>query len=215
VGFASLTATTTLQVPDRAGPEAPGSVAASPVGTVDADPTAVGSYPSYVRIETELGNIEIEVSTDQAPVTAANFLKYVEAGLYTGGRFHRTVHDGNQPDNEFLIDVIQGGINSERRGEVGAPIALERTRDTGLKHLTGSISIARGGPDSATSDFFICVEDEPELDFGGKRNADGQGFAAFGTVIAGMDVVRAIQMRPAEGQSLAPPIQILRIILID
>jgi peptidyl-prolyl cis-trans isomerase A (cyclophilin A) len=171
--------------------------------------------PHRVRIETEKGNIEVEIDVDSAPATAENFMYYVDGGFYEGGRFHRTVHDDNQPNNEFLIDVIQAGIDPERRGQGRPAIALERTRDTGLKHLAGSISMARSGPDSATSDFFICVEDEPELDFGGRRNADGQGFAAFGRVTSGMDLVRAIQRSPADGQILNPPIRILRIVRID
>jgi peptidyl-prolyl cis-trans isomerase A (cyclophilin A) len=89
-------------------------------------------------------------------------------------------------------------------------LALERTRDTGLSHKDGTVSMARAGPDTATSDFFICIGDQPPLDFGGKRNPDGQGFAAFGRVVAGMDVVRRIQAAPAEGQSLKPPVRILR-----
>ena len=90
------------------------------------------------------------------------------------------------------------------------PIPLERTRDTGLRHLAGTLSMARDTPDSATSDFFICLNDLPTLDFGGARNPDGQGFAAFGRVTRGLDIVRKIQAAPAAGQSLEPPIAILR-----
>lgn len=89
---------------------------------------------------------------------------------------------------------------------------LERTNRTGLKHLDGTISMARNGADTATSDFFICIGNQPELDFGGKRNPDGQGFAAFGHVVRGMDVVRKIQKSKAEAQTLKPPIEILSII---
>lgn len=138
----------------------------------------------------------------------ANFLRYVDGGFYDGGRFHRVVRDDNQPDTEHRIDVVQGGADPGRRGEGFAPIPLERTSITGLRHREGTISMARGGPDSARSDFFICVEDEPELDFGGARNPDGQGFAAFGKVVEGMDVVRLIHAAPAEGQSLSPPVPI-------
>jgi peptidyl-prolyl cis-trans isomerase A (cyclophilin A) len=104
--------------------------------------------------------------------------------------------------------VIQGGVNPERRDECGPPIPLERTGVTGLAHRDGTISMARFTPDSAVSDIFICIGDQPELDFGGQRNPDGQGFAAFGQVIAGMDVVRAIQQQPAQAQTLTPPIPI-------
>ena len=71
--------------------------------------------------------------------------------------------------------------------------------------------MARDGPDTATSDFFICVTDQPSLDFGGQRNPDGQGFAAFGRVLKGMNVVRRIQLSRAHGQRLAPPVRIVSI----
>jgi peptidyl-prolyl cis-trans isomerase A (cyclophilin A) len=106
--------------------------------------------------------------------------------------------------------VIQGGLDPQRSKQF-PPIPLERTSETGLSHKDGTISMARGDPDTATSDFFICVGDQPELDFGGKRNPDGQGFAAFGKVVRGMNVVRLIQTARAQGQRLTPPIQILDI----
>ncbi len=162
-----------------------------------------------VVLRTTLGDIVIEVD-DRAPKTAANFLRYVDAGHYDGGRFHRTVRLDNQPGKDVLIEVVQAGVNPNPMlaGSRSGPIALERTKDTGLKHLDGTVSMARDGPDSATSDFFICIGDQPELDFGGKRNPDGQGFAAFGRVVSGMDVVRRIQGAPADGQALTPPVPI-------
>lgn len=163
-----------------------------------------------VVLETERGEIEVALDAGRAPATTANFLRYVDAGFYDGGVFHRTVKPDNQPDKKIKIEVIQAGINPARAKEDGAPIALERTSKTGLKHLDGTISMARAGPDTATSDFFICIGDQPELDFGGRRNPDGQGFAAFGRVVRGMEVVRAIQQAPAEGQALKPPVKILR-----
>ncbi|HEY7910011.1 MAG TPA: peptidylprolyl isomerase [Thermomicrobiales bacterium] len=162
-----------------------------------------------VLIETEQGVIEVEVDAARAPGTAANFLRYVDGGYYDGGQFHRTVTMENQPDNDVRIEVIQAGINPRRADERFAPIPLERTNQTGLAHRDGVVSMARSTPDSAVSDFFICISDQPSLDFGGARNPDGQGFAAFGRVIRGMDVVRAIQAAPAEGQKLAPPIRIV------
>ena len=164
-----------------------------------------------IGMETEKGEIEITLDEEHAPATTANFLHYVDAGLYNGGIFHRTVTADNQPDNAVKIEVIQGGINPSRAKDDGQPIALERTNKTGLKHLDGTISMASSEPDTATSDFFICIGDQPSLDFGGKRNPDGQGFAAFGRVTMGMDVVRAIQKSPAVGQTLKPPIRILRV----
>lgn len=163
-----------------------------------------------VAIDTELGRIVINVDTTNAPVTARNFLRYVDNGFYNGGLFHRTVTMHNQPQNRIRIEVIQAGINPAREKDAFPPIPLERTSKTGLKHLDGVISMARDGPDTATSDFFICIGPQPSLDFGGMRNPDGQGFAAFGRVIQGMDVVKRIQAAPAEGQALKPALRILK-----
>jgi peptidyl-prolyl cis-trans isomerase A (cyclophilin A) len=164
--------------------------------------------PVHVLLHTELGDIEVEVDTARAPATAANFLSYVDRGFYDGAAFYRTVTMQNQPQNKVKIEVIQGG-NPPREREDLSPIPLERTSKTGLKHVDGAISMARDQPDSATSEFFICIGDQPDLDYGGKRNPDGQGFAAFGRVVKGMEVVRKIQASPADGQSLTPPIKIL------
>ena len=152
------------------------------------------------------GVVTLELDAEKAPKTVANFLKYVDERLYEGGRFHRTVTPKNQPDNKFKIEVIQAGINSDKK-EL-SPIKLERTRDTGILHKDGTISMARDGPDTATGDFFICIGDQPELDFSGKRNPDGQGFAAFGKVVKGMDVVKKIQVSKVDGQTLKPAIAI-------
>ena len=179
--------------------------------TPPAAPTVQSPEEVLVRIETEQGAIVVAIDTVRAPVTAANFLRYVDGGHYAGGRFHRTVrrNPDNQPVSPVKIEVIQAGAARERAGF--APIRLERTSVTGLRHLDGVISMARLGPDTATSDFFICVGDQPELDFGGKRNPDGQGFAAFGRVVAGMEVVRRIHQSPVSEQALNPPVSIRRI----
>ncbi|MCW5970208.1 MAG: peptidylprolyl isomerase [Blastocatellales bacterium] len=178
--------------------------------TIFAMQGAPASKSVRVVVETASGDIEVELDAARAPATVANFLRYVEAGRYDGGRFHRTVKldPDNQPQNTVKIQVIQAGINPDKSGAAWPPIALERTNTTGLKHVDGAISMARLGPDTATSDFFICIGDQPELDFGGRRNPDGQGFAAFGRVVRGMDVVRTIHRAPVEAQSLAPPITI-------
>lgn len=167
-----------------------------------------------VMIQTEMGSMEVEVDTVRAPVTAGNFLRYVDHGAYRGGRFHRTVRDDNQPEGEVKIEVVQAGLNSTRTKDF-SPIPLERTKDTGLSHNDGTISMARDGPDSATSDFFICIGNQPELNFGGQRNPDGQGFAAFGRVIRGMDVVRLIQTARAQDQRLTPPIGIIDVTRVE
>lgn len=169
--------------------------------------------PVLVVFETSLGAITIEVNVDKAPITAANFLKYVDGGLYNGGRFHRTVRPDTETRKDVPIEVVQAS-RAPRTTETPSfsPIALERTNMTGLTHVDGAVSMARGAPDSAVADFFICIGPQPLLDFGGARNADGQGFAAFGRVVAGMDVVKKIQASTvSEGtQNLTPPIAILK-----
>jgi peptidyl-prolyl cis-trans isomerase A (cyclophilin A) len=167
-----------------------------------------------VRLETTLGNIDIAVDIAHAPITAANFLKYVDGKFYDGGRFHRATRPDNYtpvlPDKPPM-EIIQAGINPDRRREGFDPIPLERTTITGLKHVVGTVSMARTpAADSARSDFFICLDDQPSLDFGGKRFDDGQGGAAFGHVVKGLDVVRRIQQQPVEKQALTPPVTITR-----
>ena len=165
-----------------------------------------------LRMETSEGAILLAVDSVAAPVTATNFLRYVDAGFYEAGTFFRTVRMDNQPRDSIRIEVIQGGGDTGRRDQFFDPIPLERTSATGLRHLDGSVSMARSGPDTATHSFFICIGDQPELDFGGARNPDGQGFAAFGRVVDGMEVVRRIQAGAAEGQTLTVPVRILRVV---
>lgn len=161
-------------------------------------------------IRTSLGNITIELYPGKAPITVANFLKYVDAHLYDSSSFFRAVRLDNQPNNPVKIEVIQGGnVDSLRQFP---PIQMETTEKTGLHHLDGTVSMARSDPNSATCNFFICINDQPSLDFGGKRNPDGQGFAAFGKVIKGMDVVKKIQnLHPEQAQYFQPPVTILTI----
>ncbi|MBE3126133.1 MAG: peptidylprolyl isomerase [Acidobacteria bacterium] len=174
---------------------------------------AASAENPVVLIKTEKGDITVEVDLARAPVTAANFLRYVDGKLYDGSVFHRTVTLMNQPNDAVRIEVIQGGQLSDDKGF--PPIAHETTATTGLRHLDGTISMARGIPGSATSSFFFCIGPQPELDLGGKRNPDGQGFAAFGRVVGGMDVVKAVHVLPAEGQSLKPPVKIISVRRID
>jgi len=112
------------------------------------------------------------------------------------------------------MEIIQAGISPARRSEAFPPIPLERTSVTGLKHVAGTVSMARGtGADTATSDFFILLDNQPSLDFGGKRFDDEQGAAAFGRVVNGLDVVRKIQQQPVDPQTpqnLSPPVPIVR-----
>ena len=155
----------------------------------------MGAYaaPINLSLSTTEGEIRFELYPDKAPITVANFLKYVDAGHFDKGSFYRVVHLDNQVQNSVKIEVIQGGLANATNVETLDPIPLERTSETWIEHRHGSLSMARSAPDSGTSEFFICINDQPSLDFGGKRNPDGQGFAAFGRVVEGMDVVIRIQ----------------------
>lgn len=175
---------------------------------------ATGGGTVTVVIETSIGAIEVEVDPVHAPITTANFLRYVDARMYDGGRFHRAVRLDNQVRKDVRIEVIQGGRNPERAKTEKSfpPIPLERTSVTTLTHVDGAISMARGGADSAVSDFFLCVGPQPTLDFGGARNGDGQGFAAFGRVVKGMDIVRRIQSgKTNDREQLLAPVAIVRV----
>jgi len=169
-----------------------------------------------VVFETEFGAITMEIDSARAPITAANFLKYVDGKFYDGGVINRAVRPDNTVRHDVEIQIIQFQRDSARRREMFSPIPLERTSVTGLKHVNGALSMARNGPDTATSSFSIMIGDQPSLDFGGVRNADGQGFAVFGRVIAGMDVVKKIQeSKTSDGpgayrtETLDPPIRII------
>lgn len=161
------------------------------------------SHPR-VTISTPMGDIEAEIHVDQAPVSAGAFLRNVDAGVYREGRaaFYRVVRMDNQPDNQVKIEVVQGGVDRET-GDTAVPyIPHETTAVTGLTHRDGSLSLARMEPGTANTEFSICIGPQPELDFGGRRNPDGQGFAVFGRVRDGMEVARRIQQLPESGQYL-------------
>jgi len=173
-------------------------------------------------MQTNLGAIYLDLYPKKAPVTVNNFLQYVDGKYYNGGSFYRVVGESNQAQNKIKIGVIQGGMGMDENPRPFAPIAHETTEATGLLHEDGVISIARGEPGTAQSEFFICVDDQPALDFGGMRNPDGKGFAAFGRVTKGMDVVRAIQKQRTDtpdlgkleytsGQILLEPVSIVSI----
>ncbi|WP_271086031.1 peptidylprolyl isomerase [Brevundimonas sp. NIBR11] len=160
-----------------------------------------------MALSTDLGFVVLELDARRAPITTCNFLRYVQAGRYTGGSFFRTVV-AETNDSSNPIDVIQAATAAGSDDPGFGPIPLERSRDTGLRHVAGAISMARDGADTATSSFFIVVKDAPSLDFGGGRNADGQGFAVFGRVISGMDIVEDIHGSPATDEQLETPIAI-------
>jgi len=168
-----------------------------------------------IVISTQLGDIEAEIYVDKAPVTAANFLRYVDSARYNNGLacFYRIVRMDNQPDKAIKIEVIQGGFGKDSLIELFQfpPIKHETTKETGVLHKDGILSMARMEPGTASSELFICIGDQPELDFGGKRNPDGQGFAAFGKVISGMAVVRKIQQLKDIDQYLKDPVRIIGI----
>ncbi len=171
---------------------------------------------TIVAFETEKGTIELAVDGARAPVTAANFLRYVDGGFFDGGTVNRAVRPDNTVRHDIEIQVIQFQVDAARSRQELPPIPLERTSVTGLTHVDGTISMARGGPDTATGSFSIVIGDQPSMDFGGRRNPDGQGFAAFGHVVRGMDVIKAIhasptgQAGPYGTESLTPPIKILK-----
>jgi peptidyl-prolyl cis-trans isomerase A (cyclophilin A) len=167
-----------------------------------------------VALFTSAGEIDINVDQTHAPKTAANFISNVKRGAYTNGAFFRTVttHPDNQPNKtrSVKIDVIQARNAPSFR--IGSPVAFEPTSVTGLKHRDGTVSMARTDVQrSATTNFFICIGAQPSLDDGGRRSADHRGFAAFGQVVHGMDVVRAIQRSPQKNsQLLIQPVIIRR-----
>jgi peptidyl-prolyl cis-trans isomerase A (cyclophilin A) len=164
-------------------------------------------------IETELGNIKIEVNPKKSPITVNNFVRYVDQGIFDGASFYRVVRMDNQPVNPVKIEVIQGDFTG--KDHYFPVIAHETTEATGLTHKNGTVSMGRFEVGTTAAEFFICINDQPELDFGGKRNPDGQGFAAFGQVLEGMDVVKAIQNGETDKQSLKQKIKINRIYSLE
>jgi peptidyl-prolyl cis-trans isomerase A (cyclophilin A) len=167
-----------------------------------------------VALFTSAGEIDINIDRVHAPKTSANFLAYVRRGAFDHGIFFRTVltHPDNQPQSHVKIDVIQA---DNRPGFVsGKPVVFESTTQTGLHHLDGTVSMARDPAlNTATTNFFICIGPQPALDDTGQRAADRRGFAAFGQVVHGMDVVRKIHTGPHKAQTLTPPIQIERAVI--
>jgi peptidyl-prolyl cis-trans isomerase A (cyclophilin A) len=173
-----------------------------------------GDRSCKVVIDTGLGPIGVLLELGRAPISAGDFLKYVDRGLYAGGAFYRTV----RPDDDtspIKIEVVQGGLTDDSK--YLDPITHEPTSRTGLRHRNGTISIARDAVGTGTAGaFFVCVGDQPELDFGGRRNPDGQGFAAFGHVTNGMRLIREIWSSKTQGppgssvgELIASPVQIL------
>jgi peptidyl-prolyl cis-trans isomerase A (cyclophilin A) len=166
-----------------------------------------------VIVRTDHGTIVVEMELEKAPITAGNFLRYVDTGRYDGSTIYRATRAGGTGP----IGLIEGGLQNDP-GKLLPPIAHESTLTTGLRHLDGTISMARYAPGSATADFFICVGPASYLDADPNAPGDNAGFAAFGAVVDGMDVVRAILALPTngvarnpvmQGQILDPPVAIL------
>jgi peptidyl-prolyl cis-trans isomerase A (cyclophilin A) len=167
----------------------------------------------HVLIRTTAGDIEVELYPRQAPRTAGAFLSYIDSGFYKNGSFYRVLNEDNQVTGSDFSKLIQGGIwKTNHAKAVSVPgVPHETTQQTHILHTDGVISLARTEPGTATTEFFICVGNQPGFDYGGANNPDGQGYASFGKVVKGMDVVRAIYARPENDQSFTPPIPILGI----
>ena len=163
-----------------------------------------------IIIETPFGKIAAELFPEKAPITVSNFLSYIKQNRYDDCHFYRVVHLGNQPENKIRIEVIQGGLGFDKHPLELKPIEHETTDKSGITHKNGTISMARLEPGTASSEFFICINDQPELDYGGSRNPDGQGFAAFGQVLQGLEILKKIQKLDSKNQILNKivPIQI-------
>ncbi|MFO7617833.1 MAG: peptidylprolyl isomerase [Bacteroidales bacterium] len=168
---------------------------------------ACGKKNPVVEFQTTKGNFLVELYVDKAPITAGNFRDLVKKGLFDGASFYRVVRDPS-PYNPISINVVQGGIDRMESPPTVEPISHENTDQTGIRHLHGVISMARDAIGTASTEFFICIGDQPELDVRGMRNPDGQGFAAFGKVADGIKVVQAIYSGSAAGEELSPPVRI-------
>lgn len=169
-----------------------------------------------VKIETNFGDIIIELYPQKAPKTVAAFLSYIDSGYYKGGSFYRVLKSEDQPSSSFKSDLIQGGIwQTKNKMQIHIPgIPLETTKQTGLHHHDGTVSLTRLGPNTGSTEFFILIGDiaGKDYDYGGDANEDGQGFAAFGQVVDGMDVVQRIHEQADDNTNFTPPIAIENIV---
>jgi peptidyl-prolyl cis-trans isomerase A (cyclophilin A) len=168
----------------------------------------------HIEIQTSKGDIELELFPDQAPRTVQAFLSYIKRGYYKNSSFYRVLNDDNQPSNAPKAELIQGGLykSNPKVHDTLAGIPHETTQQTHLQHTRGVISLARLAPGTATSEFFICLADQPGFDYGGENNPDKQGYAAFGKVVKGMDVVQKIYTQRENDQAFDPPVPIYNII---
>ena len=162
--------------------------------------------PHIIIVTTE-GDIEVELYPTKAPKTVAAFLSYIDSGYFSNSTFYRVLRTDDMSGNGY--GVIQGGISptNEKLYNSIPGIIHEPTNQTGLSHTDGTISLARTSPGTASTEFFICVEDQTQFDQGG-RSVDTLGFAAFGKVFKGMDIVRKLQKLPSRGENFEKKIKI-------
>ena len=167
----------------------------------------------HIEIRTRIGDIEVELFPDKAPQTVAAILSYIDSGLYENASFYRVLNFANQPSDAPKAELIQGGLwnKKEVQRDLLKGIPHESTQQTGIHHTNGVISLARQEPGTGTTEFFICIGDQPGFDFGGENNPDKQGYAAFGKVVKGMDIVRRIYDLPEDEQYFDPPVPIYKI----
>lgn len=169
-----------------------------------------------VQIDTPEGTIEVELDFKRAPTMVKNFLTLVHDGHYSNGQFHRSLTDDNQPDAAVKIAGVQAFADQQAKAKFPEPIRIEPTDKTGILHLAGTLSMVSDSGSGAVQDkFMICVGTQPQLDSGGKRNVNGQKFAAFGKVTKGMDVVEKIHQASKKKQTIDPPIGIQRMVRLN
>jgi peptidyl-prolyl cis-trans isomerase A (cyclophilin A) len=171
---------------------------------------ADGPAEPRVCVDTALGRLTLEVFSRRAPLTAANFLGYVDGRHLDGCSIYRIVTPYNQhPPPPVGAAVVQWGMGlGEHAPRPLAPVVHEPTSVTGLTHCDGAVSLARLAPGTGSSEFFFCIGDQPQLDFGGRRHPDGEGFAVFGQVVSGEDVLSQIYARAEASHLLLRPIPI-------
>lgn len=171
-----------------------------------------GKSNPQLLIDTNYGEIEVELYPEKAPATVAAFLSYVDSGFYTNSSFYRVVLAEGMSASAN-VGLIQGGIwqTNDREHPAVPGIVHESTKQTGLSHNTGTISLARTTPGTANTEFFICIGDQTQFDHGNSNPADGEGFAAFGKVTKGMQIVWTIQQQKKQGESFLEKIIIRNI----
>jgi peptidyl-prolyl cis-trans isomerase A (cyclophilin A) len=166
----------------------------------------------HVEIKTRSGDIEVELFPDNAPKSVAAFLSYVDSGYYKNASFYRALNEDNQPTGNAETAMIQGGIWKTKHGMKIPGIPHESTQQTKLTHTNGTISLARQAPGTANTEFFICIGDQKGFDYGGTNNPDGEGYAAFGKVVKGMDIIKQFYIQPTYGDLLQQQIEILNVV---